>query len=177
MFGWDVLQPLVCYIYSLYKPPDGHLMFDKSPTLEHGLDLSGDPLWRIQFKGEDYRNCRVLSVSPPWFRTSWVAVGQNSVNKMVVIKDQYHTIGKRHIEAEHFKSIQSGIPGNVYEGLVHVCAAGYVEGVFTQGQHCQKTRIIMETLGDSLWNCNSLLEFFKVMYDTLEGCIHLNHLP
>lgn len=56
-------------------------------------------------------------------------------------------------------------------GCVLVQCHGDVDGVFTADPQSprQKRRIVMTTVGKPLYDCPSVFEFLKVMYDALEG--------
>jgi hypothetical protein len=113
-----------------------------------------------------------LFVGSPWTRQSWIAISADSApGGRKVIKDQYHARGRRFDEAEIFDILQGGDVGGPAVGCVLVQSHGDVDGVFTADLQSprQKRRIVMTTVGKPLYDCPSVFQFLKVMYDALEG--------
>ena len=169
-FTWAESNPLAAYVFSLYNPPRDHIKVDPSITLDESSDITGPPRWTVNFQGKTYPSCTVLFVGSPWTRQSWVAISADSAaDGRRIIKDQYHARGRRFDEAGIFDILQSS--GKPAPGCVYVQCHGEVDGVFTanMASRRQKRRIVMETIGIPLYDCPSLFEFLKVMYDALEG--------
>jgi hypothetical protein len=127
------------------------------------------PRWTVKFQGKVHRHCRVIFVGSPWTRQSWIAVSDSNLDRRI-IKDQYQSEGRRYDEGELFDKLQdlsdSGAPG-----CVHVECHGAVEGIQTPtpATRRRKKRLVMTTVGESLYHCKSVFDFLKVMYDALEG--------
>jgi hypothetical protein len=167
---WDNLEPLISYVFSLYDPPPGHLKHDPTVVLDRNRNSMLSPRWTVNFQGMVYPLCRVIFVGSPWTRQSWIAVSDTN-NGQRIIKDQYQTEGRRYDEGELFDTLQQDMPDTRAPGCVHVEFHGFVGEVQTPIAETRrrKKRIVMTTVGESLYNCGSVFEFLKVMYDILEG--------
>jgi hypothetical protein len=67
--------------------------------------------------------------------------------------------------------LQTDLANNRAPGRVHVERHGAVFGIHTPiaKTQRQKKRMVMTTFGKPIYDCTSVFEFLKVMYDTLEG--------
>jgi len=169
-FKWDSLLPFISYVLSLYTPPDSHIKLDDTITLDPNRDVQLSPRWVVRFQGETYSACRVEFVGSPWTRQSWIAISGDA-ERPRIIKDQYQTRGRRYDEGILFDILQKDISNSPAPGCVHVERHGEVAGIQTPiaAKQRQRKRMVMTTYGRPLYDCPSVFEFLKVMYDTLEG--------
>jgi hypothetical protein len=172
---WDDLGPLISYVFSLYKPPEGHVKFDPTISLDDERDFMLSPRWTVKFRDKLYPLCKVIFVGLPWTCQSWIAISDTD-NGRRIIKDQYQAKGRRYDEGELFDKLQRGHEDTPALGCVHVECHGVVEGIQTPNATTRrrKKRVVMTTIGESLYNCKSIFHFLKVMYDALEGLILLS---
>jgi len=169
-FQWDDVGPLISYVFSLYNPPQDHIKLDPTVTLDISRNFMLSPIWTVKFQGKVYLHCKVIFVGPPWTRQSWIAVSDADRDQRV-IKDQYQSEGRHYDEGELFDKLQQDLPDSGAPGCVHVECHGAVEGIQTPivATRRRKKRLVMTTVGESLYHCKSVFEFLKVMYDALEG--------
>jgi hypothetical protein len=97
-----------------------------------------------------------------------------SSDQQRIIKDQYQAEGRRFNEGELFDILQKDLPNNRAPGCVHVEHHGAV-GIQTPiaATQRQRMRMVMTTFGKSLYDCPSVFDLLKVMYDALEGATSL----
>ena len=169
-FQWDTLLPFISYVLSLYTPPDSHVKLDDTITLDPTRDVQLPPHWVVRFQEETYSACRVVFVGSPWTRQSWIALSGDDEH-LRIIKDQYQTMGRRYEEGILFDILQNDISSGPAPGCVHVERHGEVAGIQTPiaATQRQRKRMVITTYGRPLYDCPSVFEFLKVMYDTLEG--------
>jgi hypothetical protein len=169
-FQWDDIGPLIAYVFSLYNPPEDHIKLDSTVTLDMLRNAMLSPRWTVEFQRKVYRQCEVIFVGSPWTRQSWIAVSDTHVGRRI-IKDQYQSEGRRYDEGQLFDKLQQDLPDTGAPGCVHVEAHGAVDGIHTPiaSSRRQKKRLVMTTVGESLYHCKSVFDFLKVMYDALEG--------
>jgi hypothetical protein len=98
---WDNLMPLISYVFSLYQPPQHHIKLDNTITLDARRNVMLSPRWTVQFQGETYPECRVIFVTSPWMRQTWIA-SSCSADRQRIIKDQYQITGGRYDEGMLF---------------------------------------------------------------------------
>jgi hypothetical protein len=168
-FPWDKTEPLISYVFSLYKPPQDHIKLDPTVTLDTSRDIMLSPRWVVEFQEKVHRSCRVILVGSPWTRQTWIAISGNADQR--IIKDQYQLEGRHYDEGGLFEILQQDLPDTGAPGCVHVESHGTVEGIRTPvvATQRQKKQLVMTTIGKSLYHCKSVFDFLKVMYDALEG--------
>ena len=169
-FLWDDLSPLISYVFSLYNPPKDHIKLDTTVTLDTHRDLMLSPRWTVKFRKKVYSDCRVIFVGSPWTRQSWISVSDTNGYQRI-IKDRYQSEGRRYDEGELFDQLQQDFPDTGAPGCVHVESHSVVKGIMTPNVAArrQKRRLVMTTVGESLYHCKSVFDFLKAMYDALEG--------
>ncbi|KAI0079460.1 hypothetical protein K474DRAFT_621412 [Panus rudis PR-1116 ss-1] len=144
LVGWDKLDLLMAYVYSMYDPPPRHYLYDPTISLtkaKHGFDpanvtytiVSPPPrppprLGRNKGKGKlpaddnhkprtrVYQHCKPVHWGAMWGRRSMVFIGQprDNPDSFAVIKNSYRSDRRRFIEV------------NIID---HIHAKGTVPGV------------------------------------------------
>ncbi|KAI0079457.1 hypothetical protein K474DRAFT_621111 [Panus rudis PR-1116 ss-1] len=130
LVGWDKLDLLMAYVYSMYDPPPRHYLYDPTISLtkaKHGFDpanvtytiVSPPPrppprLGRNKGKGKlpaddnhkprtrVYQRCKPVHWGAMWGRRSMVFIGQprDNPDSFAVIKNSYRSDRRRFIEVE-----------------------------------------------------------------------------
>jgi hypothetical protein len=87
------------------------------------------------------------------------------------IPGQYQPEGRRYDEGQLFDQLQQDLPDTGAPGCVHVVSHGVVKGILTSNvaTRRQEKRLVMTTVGESLYHCKSVFDFLEAMYDALEG--------
>ncbi|KAJ8519580.1 hypothetical protein ONZ45_g3494 [Pleurotus djamor] len=172
-FGWDKLQPLLEYAYTLYHPPADklHLFFDETVTLSDGLSLSDDPRWDVRVEGVEYKRCEVRMVGEPWHRMSWVVV----TTENFVIKDQYRSDDSTFTEGELYETVHAAGFALGFADMVSYTpleSHGQPIQIEVDGVSRTKTRIVLATIGDPFSKCKDLQQLLRVSYDAIEAHRH-----
>lgn len=115
-----------------------------------------------------------------WRRNAYVALGLRYADQRWhwdVIKHYWHDIGRRFNELEVFKRIYAqSSPTSCTAGVVRVdldksriLGTDQTPSDKTHGVERQSVLIAMNSLGQALTSCSSVMKFLKVMYDLVEG--------
>ncbi|KAI0076336.1 hypothetical protein K474DRAFT_1675708 [Panus rudis PR-1116 ss-1] len=171
------LELLFAYVYSMYKPPRGHHLFD--PTMRasrcpvDGVEVEKEMTYTITIpdsagkggKNRVYRNCVPIHWGPTFGRRTTVFLSQDKKNPddVTVIKDSY--------------SDDRRLPGVVRlrneDGKVHVLVDGEPISTAYRGEdvkeHRTLDRLEMRSYGQSFARAESLLDLLKATYDVLEA--------
>ena len=177
VFSWDDLEILAMYVYSLYKPPPGHILRDRSISAvsPRGQPL-GPPTWTVTVAGVTYSGASILFCGDPWSRRTTVFLYKwpsSRPTKQMVIKDYYRQVLRRYDEAEL---------------LLHIHSEGFVPGVvrlvdaetvtdendepITSGEGDDlrvRRRLAIADVGEDLLQAKSVNDLLMVIYDVLEG--------
>ncbi|KAL0954092.1 hypothetical protein HGRIS_005238 [Hohenbuehelia grisea] len=158
---------------SLYQPPSDHITRDASVERVNPFCPDEEPLWNVKIDGKVYFDCWRLHIGDPWNRmTSVLVASKEKMGFAFVIKDSYRNLQRPEDEVRLFKQLHT--PGAA-PGWVRVKHGGdvKVEGrtIDTTGEtfRRRKTRLVMESSGESLSFCKDVIHFLKAMYDVLEA--------
>ncbi|KAJ3550514.1 hypothetical protein NM688_g5060 [Phlebia brevispora] len=170
------LYPLLCFMYSLYVPPAGHITKDPSINV-HNVTIPEKPTWDIRSAGKTYENCKLVSFQPPWGRRTTVFLHVKD-GVRTIVKDYYRDNKRRFKEENLIAQIHSNglVPGVIrLEHHEEVKANGEV---ITTAQRAKpndesvelrtKMRFIFSSVGKKLDKVSSLKELLMVFFDLNE---------
>ena len=191
---WENLEPLKCYIHSLYHPPSDHHLWDPSitnPTLltpsETAKPRSSDeklevaPHWTIEFDDKIHKDCYLFHMgSCRGRRTTVFMCDGDDEDDFAVIKDSYPDERSRFEETALLDYIHEAA---IFPGVVRVLAAGDVldrDGtpvrtprLTTVGppkvDRRSKKRLVMGSRGSQLTAARSVRDILMAVYDGTEG--------
>ncbi|KAJ3535256.1 hypothetical protein NM688_g7004 [Phlebia brevispora] len=180
------LDPLLCFLYSLYVPPVGHIT--KDPTINvHHVKTHRKPTWDICSGGKTYEKCKLVSCQPPWGRRTAVFLHVKE-GQETVIKDYYRNNKRRFKEEDIINQCHSDgfVPGVVrleYHGEVKAngeaittAPRAELESSNDHISECRtKMRFIFSSIGQKLDKVSSLKELLMVFFDLNEihrGLLH-----
>lgn len=173
-FDWGDIIGLLQYVYTLYCPRPDKPSRDPSITLASTDDVFGPPTWNIDVGNAIYKNCQVTFVGQPWTRMTWVVKsGGDEPKSPIMIKDTYRDARTRFKEGDMYKILhrEGTVPG--FAAVEREYEVEYAPGcpITVSINDCTriKTRLIMQTYGLPLTKCKNIVDFFKGMYDILEG--------
>ncbi|KAI9069030.1 hypothetical protein FKP32DRAFT_95018, partial [Trametes sanguinea] len=97
---WDDCASLCAYIYSLYAPPEGHVLYDRTIVAQEpaGVPL-GKPTWTIATKDHVYSGAVIIFLGNPWGRRTTV-FRVTREQRSVIIKESYIDCDRRFNEAD-----------------------------------------------------------------------------
>ncbi|OSD01863.1 hypothetical protein PYCCODRAFT_1435875 [Trametes coccinea BRFM310] len=170
---WDDYASLCAYIYSLYDPPEGHVLYDRTlvPQEPAGVPL-GKPTWTIETRDGVYSGAVIIFLGNPWGRRTTI-FRLTKEKRTIIIKESYIDCGRRYEEAELLRRIhQDGcLPGVVrYITAEDVTNGDDVillkrkDGTLTR----KKRRIVLADVGQDLTLAESVNDLLMAIYDTLE---------
>ncbi|KAJ3535255.1 hypothetical protein NM688_g7005 [Phlebia brevispora] len=172
------LDPLLCYLYSLYVPPASHTMRDPTITV-HRLDTHLPLTWDIHSGGKIYEDCKLISFQPPWGRRTTVFLHIKD-GQRTIIKDYYRNKKGRYNEEDFLARIHSDV---LMPGVVRLVSSeevkAYGEVITTAPRPeledsndrvaCRtKMRLIFSSVGQKLDKVSSLKELLMVFFDLNE---------
>ncbi|OBZ76719.1 hypothetical protein A0H81_03221 [Grifola frondosa] len=131
---WNNLRLLACYIYSLYCPPDDHVLHDLSIDVEGaGGDPFAAPEWTITSGGHIYEHCHIKFVGQAWGRRTTVFETPKSMEEFAIIKEYYRDDKRRYEEDKLIEEIHSE---GLFPGVVRLIST---ETVTIQSDDSQNT--------------------------------------
>ncbi|KAH9903438.1 hypothetical protein C8Q73DRAFT_751369 [Cubamyces lactineus] len=173
---WTDLKTLCAYVYSLYDPPDGHILYDR--TIEwseppHVPNPLGSPMWRLTVNGETYDGARIVFLGYPYGRRTTVFRIDRVARSPIIIKEYYLENGRRYNEAELLAQIHAD---GYVPGVVRVVASETVESdgeavIFTEANSTEtrtKQRLVFGDFGVDLEYAESVNDLLMAVYDVLE---------
>ncbi|KAI0772826.1 hypothetical protein BD413DRAFT_492334 [Trametes elegans] len=83
---WSDLDGPCAYVYSLYDPPCGLILHDRT-VVWHEKALFGAPRWTVTAGGRQYPNARIIRVGYPWGSSTTVLLVLRHGHSLVIIKD------------------------------------------------------------------------------------------
>ncbi|KAI9064958.1 hypothetical protein FKP32DRAFT_1675185 [Trametes sanguinea] len=170
---WDDCASLCAYIYSLYAPPEGHILYDRTITAQEpaGVPL-GKPTWTIETKDHVYSGAVIIFLgNPRGRRTTVFRVAREK--RSVIIKEAYIDCDRRFNEADLLDHIHKD---KSLLGVVRYITAEDVkneddaiilkkkDGTLTR----KKRRLILADIGQDLTLAESVNDLLMAIYDTLE---------
>jgi hypothetical protein len=176
--SWDEPIALIYYVNSLYSPPAQHYSSDPSVRL-YNNNVYGDeePKWEADDIGGPYESIFVGSAHSRMPR-----VHKKEGDEIRFWKDSYRDSGRRFEELEILRKIHKEriIPGVVQfndelSGDVKIgensITTAKDNAVRNETNLRIKTRLVMESTGEELSKCSTVLEGLKVLFDILEGLL------
>ncbi|KAH9903403.1 hypothetical protein C8Q73DRAFT_635278 [Cubamyces lactineus] len=169
---WTDLKTLCAYVYSLYDPPDGHILHDRTITWSEPPNQPNSPaLWDLTVDGEKYYGARIIFLGYPFGRRTTVFRITRLNLPPVVIKEFYLEDGRRYEEVDLLDHIHE--EGYV-PGVVRVFASETVESDSTQitfsdtTETRTKQRIVFGDFGVDLEYAKTVNDLLMAVYDVLE---------
>ncbi|KAI9068633.1 hypothetical protein FKP32DRAFT_1561282 [Trametes sanguinea] len=170
---WDDCASLCAYIYSLYAPPEGHVLYDRTIVAQEpaGVPL-GKPTWTIATKDHVYSGAVIIFLGNPWGRRTTV-FRVTREQRSVIIKESYIDCDRRFNEADLLDHIHKD---GFLHGVVRYITAEDVkngddaivlkkkDGSLTR----KKRRLVLTDVGEDLTLAKSVNDLLMVIYDTLE---------
>ena len=151
--SWDACELLAAYVYSLYDPPDNHMLFDSTIIASDELPEKSDKArWTI--KGhlkEAYLDCEWIFNGSAWGRRTNVWKHEIEGKGPVVVKDSYQDNRRQYMEKKLIQKIHSN---GIFPGVVRILKAAEQCLVITPASSAKeyrtKTRLIMGSYGEWL---------------------------
>ncbi|OSD01864.1 hypothetical protein PYCCODRAFT_1468165 [Trametes coccinea BRFM310] len=170
---WGDYASLCAYIYSLYVPPEGHVLYDRTIVAQEpaGSPL-GKPAWAIETKDGVYSGASIIFFGNSWGRGTTVFQAKRKEHS-VIIKDAYIDCGHRNDEAELLQPVHEH--GRL-PGVVRCITAEDVkngdDSIISQMKDCtftkKKRRMVLADIGQELYLAKSVNDLLMAIYDTLE---------
>ncbi|KAL7281095.1 hypothetical protein ACG7TL_004401 [Trametes sanguinea] len=171
--AWSDCVSLCAYVYSLYDPPDGHILYDRTIVAKApaGVPL-GKPTWTIQTEGGIYSGAVIIFLGDPWGRRTTV-FRITRRERSVIIKESYIDCSRRYDEVELLKRVHEH---GYLPGVVRFISAEDIkngdkpivlkkkDGSLTR----KKRRIVLADLGQDLNLAGSVNDLLMAIYDVLE---------
>ncbi|KAI0657469.1 hypothetical protein C8Q70DRAFT_889273, partial [Cubamyces menziesii] len=189
---WTEVGKLCAYIYSLYDPPAGHILHDRTVTWqEPRATLFGRPSWTITTtrpsradpssddpeSGEDdvyvYRGAELIFLGYPFGRRTTIFRVRREGYPPVIIKEYFLGSGRRFEESDLLAQIHARgfVPGVVRAVTAETVQSDGDAIVFRNASTSEtrtKRRIVMVDAGVDLEYAKSVNDLLKVAYDALE---------
>ncbi|CDO68493.1 hypothetical protein BN946_scf184499.g18 [Trametes cinnabarina] len=171
---WSDFQSLCAYVYSLYDPPDGHVLYDRTITpIEPCTQPLGKPTWTIKTQDETYSGASIIFLGDPWARRTTVFRIKKGDRGSVVIKESYFDCKRRFEEAELLTRIHEHgfLPGVVRYISAEDVKNGEDPIILTAkdgSMKKRKRRIVLADIGYDLTLAKSVNDLLKAIYDALE---------
>ncbi|KAI0657462.1 hypothetical protein C8Q70DRAFT_934829 [Cubamyces menziesii] len=169
---WTDLRSLCAYVYSLYDPPSGHTLYDRTITWSEQTDLSA-PKWTVQTASGCYADARVTFLGDPWARRTTVLRVVRDDQPIVVIKEAFVDCKRRFKEAELLEHVHKD--GYLHGVVLHISSeivqADGGDITFTRDDGTMtrvKYRIVFADTGYDLTLAKSVNDLLKTVYDALE---------
>ncbi|KAI0772854.1 hypothetical protein BD413DRAFT_35975 [Trametes elegans] len=170
---WDNLSLLCAYIYSLYIPPDGHILHDTTIRFEERTDL-GPPTWMISTPQGTYRRAEIVFVGHPWGRGTIVLRVVSPDGVVVMIKEYFSDSDRRYEEGELLDYIHENgfVPGTVRRRSVETVQSPNGGDLVFRSEDGMKVRrkrrLVLIDVGEDLRDAKSVNDLLMTMYDALE---------
>ncbi|KAH9903407.1 hypothetical protein C8Q73DRAFT_751321 [Cubamyces lactineus] len=189
---WTEVEKLCAYVYSLYDPPTGHILHDRTVTWqEPKATLFGRPSWTITTKrpsgvdsssedseaGEDdvyvYRGAELIFLGYPFGRRTTIFRVRREGYPPVIIKEYFVGSGRRFEESDLLSHIhaQGFVPGVVRAATAETVVSEGEAIIFHNASTSEtrtKRRIVLVDAGVDLEYAKSVNDLLKVAYDALE---------
>ena len=169
--SWDDCELLAAYVYSLYHPPKGHILFDTTITAADEVPENLDRArWTIKgYRNEDYADCEWIFVGSPWGRRTnvWKHEGREGPT---VIKDAYRDNRRRYEEHLLLNKVHhKGIFPGVVRTMKRPKTFPKIITAAKPDERRTKTRLIMGSYGESLLRAKSVKDLLMAVYDIVES--------
>ncbi|KAI0649937.1 hypothetical protein C8Q79DRAFT_357576 [Trametes meyenii] len=171
---WDDWKALCAYMYSLYFPPDDHILYDRTLARETSKSITlGPASWVVQTVDGDYVGASIVFVGDVWGRRTTVFRVRRDGCPPIMIKDSYIDCGRRFQEPALISHIHAR---GFVQGVVRHISAQDVknrgnpilfrsqDGSLTR----KKSRIVLADVGYDLTYANPVNDLLMAIYDALE---------
>ncbi|KAI0672314.1 hypothetical protein C8Q78DRAFT_741699 [Trametes maxima] len=170
---WDDWKMLCAYMYSVYHPPDDHILYDRTLTWETSENIKlGPASWTVQTVEGDYVGASIIFVGDVWGRRTTVFRVRRDDRPPIVIKESCINCARRFQEPALLSHIHARgfIPGVVrYVSAEDVKNGDDVISFTSQDGSLtrKKTRIALADVGYELTYANSVNDLLMAIYDAL----------
>lgn len=166
---------LASYVYSLYCPPNNHILKDPSITWTERKRF-GLAKWTVRCHGREYAGCSILHCADVFDRRTIIFEYRQGKN-LYMIKDAFWDTKRRQEEAGVLKAVHKRgiVPGVVrmhdYETVIGankkriVTAASQSLGTPMRA----RVRIVLASTGQKLTRSHSIRDLLMAIYDVNEG--------
>ncbi|KAJ8481082.1 hypothetical protein ONZ51_g6251 [Trametes cubensis] len=173
---WTEIKTLCAYVYSLYDPPDGHILYDRTVTWQEPPGSPfGAPTWTVITEDLELSGAVIDFMGHPCGRQTAIfraeAAGWQAP---IIIKDYYFNGDKIYEEAEllHFNIHRGSYVPGVVRLLSFQNVANNGELIIfrhpTQRFVMMKRRLVFADVGIRLEHAKSVNDLLMAMYDVLE---------
>ncbi|KAI0325521.1 hypothetical protein GY45DRAFT_1340081 [Cubamyces sp. BRFM 1775] len=172
---WTDLTALCAYIHSLYDPPAGHILYDRTVSWVEPLGQQfGRPSWTVRTGDKVYADADLAFVGDPWARRTTILRIERRGQPTVIIKESYIDCGRRYNEADLLADIHRDgyLPGVVLP-ISHevVKTPDGQEIVFARKDGSltrKKLRMVLADVGYDMYCAKSVNDLLMAIYDALE---------
>ncbi|KAI0772783.1 hypothetical protein BD413DRAFT_473673, partial [Trametes elegans] len=170
---WENLDTLCAYVYSLYVPPDGHFLYDRTITWKETPNnpLSA-PKWTVKTESATYTDAELIFLGNPWGRRTTILRAEVPGQTPVIIKEYYLDDDRRYEEGELLEHAHAEgyIPGLVRSVWAEDVMSDGRKVMVKDGSYTRrKRRIILADSGAKLEWAASVNDLLMVIYDVLEA--------
>ncbi|KAJ2973589.1 hypothetical protein NUW54_g12037 [Trametes sanguinea] len=172
---WTDTESLCAFVYSLYDPPEGHVLYDRTLTaVEPPAEPLGKPTWTIKTSRRTYRGASIIFVGGPHGkRTTVFRVKEKHRPGATIIKDSFLFNDFCFVEAKLNKCYihQDGfVPGVVRVADAEDVKNGEdaIEIKMPEMRARRKHRIVLPDFGYDLTLAKSVNDLLMTIYDALE---------
>ncbi|KAI9069680.1 hypothetical protein FKP32DRAFT_1640534 [Trametes sanguinea] len=173
--SWTDTESLCAFVYSLYDPPEGHVLYDRTLTaVEPPAEPLGKPTWTIKTSRRTYRGASIIFVGgPDGKRTTVFRVKEKHCPGATIIKDSFlyddfcfveERLNKYYIHRDGF------VPGVVRIASAEDVKNGEdaIEIKVPEMRARRKHRIVIPDFGYDLTLAKSVNDLLMAIYDALE---------
>ncbi|KAH9903419.1 hypothetical protein C8Q73DRAFT_51940 [Cubamyces lactineus] len=173
---WTDLETLCAWVYSLYDPPDGHILYDRTISWQEspGTPFSA-PTWTVTTEDLDLSGAVIEFVGYPYGRQTTVfRAAMADQPGPVIIKDYFFDDDKLYEEAEvlHWNVHGDGFVPGVVRLLSFQNVANDGKMIIfrhpTERLIMTKRRLVFADYGVGLENAKSVNDLLMAIYDILE---------
>ncbi|KAI0772794.1 hypothetical protein BD413DRAFT_34262 [Trametes elegans] len=171
--SWEEVDKLCAYIYSLYVPPAGHFLYDRTITWKESRHNElGAPTWTVKAGGKVYKGAELIFLGNPWRRRTMIFRAPVPGHTPAIIKEYYHSSDRRYKEDKllqhaHAEGSMPGLVRSVWGDAVKYDRDH--ELAFTDGKTTKtKRRLVLVDMGYKLECAKSINDLLMTAYDVLE---------
>ncbi|KAJ8483022.1 hypothetical protein ONZ51_g4988 [Trametes cubensis] len=174
LIPWTDLKTLCAYVYSLYDPPDGHILDNRKTEWSYPADSPsnlGSSVWKLTLDGQAYDDARIVFSGYPFGRRTNVFCIDRVAKSPTIIEQYYIKNSRRCNEADELARIHAD--GDV-PGVTRVVASEIVmpvndvEAIVLNKSSTPKQRLVFDDFGMALTYAKSVNDLLKAVYDVLE---------
>ncbi|KAI0772848.1 hypothetical protein BD413DRAFT_670576 [Trametes elegans] len=169
---WNDMDAVCAYIYSLYVPPDGHLLYDRTITWKEPANCRlGPPTWTVKTKDTTYTDAMAVFLGDPLDKRTTILRARGPDDSEIIIKEFYlpdHYLYKEHELLEHIHA-EGDMPGVVRSASGEAVVSDGCEVILKLGSVAKrKYRIVLVDVGVRLELAKSINDVLMTAYDALE---------